>query len=308
MKHHLLFVVIVLFAACSSAPPPKEEIFDKRNLATEYIEFGNKYFKQAQYDQAARFYQLAEEYYSTVEGREGIVTAKNSLGKVRFAVGDLDGAMKLYREAEALAAVLGKPELVLQGINNIGEISLRKGAQKEALKEFEKGLSLAESSGSAGRERAILHHNYAAALKNSDRMDEAVLEIDKARTLNLAAKRYEELASNYYLLSSIHSKKKDYTEAIKTAELALEYDKKMENSLGIAQDLNALGLIMEKTNQTEAAYDMYKRSFLVYRALQYSPGVLRSLEVLEATARKLNKNEEANQYLEARNQLRSKGS
>jgi len=293
-------------AACSSAPPPKEEVFDQRNLATEYVEFGNKYYKQAQYDQAARFYQLASEYYAGVDAREGLVTANNSLGKVRLAFGDVDGALAYFRKAETLAAVVGKSELLLQCANNLGEISLRKGETKEALAIFEKALSSSAGQAEQSREKAVLLHNRAAALKAADRPDEAEAEIAKAQALNLGAKRYEELASNYYLLSSLHSKRKNFGEALKAAELALEYDKKMENSLGIAQDLTALGLILEKTGQTEPAYDMYKRSFLVYRAIQYVPGARKSLELLEATARKLNKNEEADQYLEAGKLLRSK--
>ncbi len=308
-KTGAIVAVLLTFAslaACSSAPPPKEEIFDQRNLATEYVEFGNRYFKQAQYDHAARFYQLASEYYAAVDAREGLVTANNSLGKVRLAVGDVDGALAYYTKAETIAALVGKSELLLQCANNLGEIRLRKGETKEALAIFEKALSSYAGQAEQSREKAVLLHNYAAALKAADRIDEAEAEIGKAQALNLGAKRYEELASNYYLLSSLHSKRKNYGEALKAAELALEYDKKMENSLGIAQDLTALGLIMERTGRIEPAYDMYKRSFLVYRAIQYVPGATKSLELLEAVARKLNKNEEADQYLEARKLLRSK--
>jgi len=301
-----VLLMCAALAACSSAPPPKEEVFDQRNLATEYVEFGNKYYKQAQYDQAARFYQLASEYYAAVDAREGLVTANNSLGKVRLTLGDFEGALAYYKKAEAIAAVVGKSELLLQCANNLGEMRLRKGETKDALSIFEKALSSSAGQFEQSREKAVLLHNFAAALKAADRPDEAEAEIAKAQALNLGAKRYEELASNYYLLSSLHSKRKNYGEALKAAELALEYDKKMENSLGIAQDLTALGLIMERTGQTEPAYDMYKRSFLVYRAIQYVPGARKSLELLEAAARKLNKNEEADQYLEARKLLQSK--
>jgi tetratricopeptide (TPR) repeat protein len=295
--------IIAILVSCSSAPPAKNEVFEKRNTAARYLEFGNRYFKDVQYDPALRFYELAAEFYASVDDQEGLVTAHNSIGKVHFINGNLSTALTNYRKSYEISESIKNASLLLQSANNIGEVHIRRAENAEALAIFEKTLSTRDVTREESKELAVLYHNRGAVLRNMGRTDEALGETEKARALNLAAKRFEELASNYYLLSSIHSRRGDFPEALKFAELALDYDKKMENSLGIAQDLTAIGIILDKMEKTSTAHDMYKRAFIVYRALRHIPGMARTLEALESTSIKLGQNEEAEQYLEARKLL-----
>jgi tetratricopeptide (TPR) repeat protein len=144
-------------------------------------------------------------------------------------------------------------------------------------------------------------------LRNQGDFAAAVTQAQKAADMNRKAKRFEELAANYYLLASIYFRQDKLAEAQANAETALEYDKKMENSLGIAQDLLALGAIAEKAGKTAEAHDIYKRSFLVYRSLRYVPGMIRCLEKLITGAETLNLKEETERYREAYAQLQTKG-
>jgi tetratricopeptide (TPR) repeat protein len=302
-RKYVILVFIVFFVSCSSAPPAKNEVFEKRNAAARYLEFGNRYFKDVQYDPALRFYELAAEYYASVDDQEGLVTAHNSIGKVHFIIGDLSTALNNYRKAYGIAESIKNSSLLLQSANNIGEVHIRRSENTEALEIFGKTLAAQDVQREETKELAVLYHNRGAVLRNIGRPDEALREAEKAQALNLSAKRFEELASNYYLMSSIYSRRGDFPEALKFAELALDYDKKMENSLGIAQDLTAIGIILEKMDKTSAAHDMYKRAFIVYRALRHIPGMMRTLEALESAAIKLGRPEEAEQYVEARKLL-----
>jgi tetratricopeptide (TPR) repeat protein len=297
--------VLLAGAACSSAPPPKEEIFEKRNQAARYLEFGNRYFRDAMFDQALRFYDLAREYYASLDDREGQTVSLNSIGKVRFLAGDPDGAMEEYRKALALAESTDRPDLLLQTSNNIGEVHIRRGENDEAAELFRKTLDRHEFRAAGSLELAVLYHNRGVVLRNLGDDEAALGEAEKAAAMNREAKRFEELASNHYLMSSVHLKREDHSEALRHAEIALEYDKKMENSLGIAQDLAAVGTIYEKTGKMEEAHDMYTRAFLVYRSLRYLPGMSLSLEALEAAAEKLDRKEDAKRYREARELLLS---
>lgn len=295
---------LLLFAACSSAPKVKEEIFERRNQAARHLESGNRYFRDAQYEQALAFYELALDDYTALDDREGRVTAYNSIGKVHFLAGDLDLAMERYIAARELAESAGRPVLILQAVNNIGEVYLRRGQNDEAAELFRRILENHPVREVNSPELAVLYHNSGVVLRNQGRLDEAVAEAEKAVELNRSAKRFEELASNYYLVSSVYFRREAYPEALRYAELALEYDKRMENSPGIAQDLLAIGTIGERTGRTAEAHDMYKRAFLVYRSLSHGPGMIRGLEALIRTADKLELKEEAVLYREAREKLR----
>jgi tetratricopeptide (TPR) repeat protein len=152
-------------------------------------------------------------------------------------------------------------------------------------------------------ELAVLYHNMGAGLRNTREFSEALSCVQKAADLNHPAKRFSELASNYYLLSSINFRQDKFEEAKGNALAALDYDKRMENSLGIAQDLLALGSIEEKAGNASEAHDAYKRSFLAYRSMGVVPGMRNSLEKLIAASAALNLNEEEAQYREAYRQL-----
>jgi len=56
------------------------------------------------------------------------------------------------------------------------------------------------------------------------------------------------------MLAAVYSEKGDYKSAIQHAAKALEYDKKMENSLGIEKDFAALGIISIKLGMESDAY------------------------------------------------------
>ena len=85
--------------------------------------------------------------------------------------------------------------------------------------------------------------------------------------INLKIKRYEEVASNYYMMASIYSEEENYEKALEYANLALKYDKKVENSMGIAKDFLAIGLIYKKAGKYEESYVYFKKTLLDNKAL-----------------------------------------
>jgi tetratricopeptide (TPR) repeat protein len=98
------------------------------------------------------------------------------------------------------------------------------------------------------------------------------------------------------MMAAVHSKKGDFAEAGRNALLALEADKKIENSPGIAQDLYALGLIANRRGDPAAAYDYFQRSYLVFTALEIKPQMKKSLAELIAAADALGRKPEAESY------------
>ena len=55
---------------------------------------------------------------------------------------------------------------------------------------------------------------------------------------------------------------------MKFALNALEEDSKVENSLGIAKDFQALGIISLKSGKEKEAYDYFKKCLFVYKSLK----------------------------------------
>ncbi|HOV37718.1 MAG TPA: tetratricopeptide repeat protein [Spirochaetales bacterium] len=297
--------ILLSFVSCSSAPPPKEEVFDKRNLAAQYMEFGNRYYQDSDYPQALQLYLIARNYFGSLDDTEGLISAYNALGKTYLKLGEQEEAYNHFQKALEFGKVAGKREFILQTVNNLSEAYLLKGDFEKALSLLDEYLSVASTSPPWKIEDAVYFHNRGTALNGLGRLDEAKENAEQSVTINLALKNYTEAASNYYLLSSIHAKKGNLTDAVSFAELALKFDKQMENSNGIAQDLLALGLLAERMERTEKSYDFYSRAFLVYRSLNDRAGMRRVLKRLEEMAEKLGKDADVKLYREAREALES---
>jgi len=232
-----LAAVLLAVSGCSSAPDPPEEIVKRQNQGATYADFGNAYFAQGQYPRALYFFQLALNEHQAVDNEAGVCRSLNSIGSVYLAAGRLESAERNFADALALAEKLEDPALLSLSHNNIGELSLRREETAEAAEAFGRALDFTDS-GDRSRE-AIIRHNLGVALLRQDSLEDAEASFRAALALNEAEGRKSEQAANWYMLAALRSRGGDYPEAAVYARRALELDKQMENSLGIAKDLEA---------------------------------------------------------------------
>jgi tetratricopeptide (TPR) repeat protein len=296
MPRPLLLALAALAAllSCSTAPKPRTEVNERKNRAAEFTRSGNERFAQGDYRQALSFFTLALNENVAVDNLEGICSSYNSIGMALLAQGEKERAEASFTEALRLAGKLADPRLAAQSASNLGELALARGQPQKAL-EY---LQFAESqiAGQAGAGPAIVFHNLGAACKQLDRPAEAMAYFQKALAINLDLKRFEEAASNYYMIASLCSGQEDYPGAFKALNEALRYDRLMERSRGIAQDLHALGALYEKTGDDENALEHYHRSYLVYRSLSMNGEAARLLPLLLALAERTGRTAEAESY------------
>lgn len=311
MKHSvvlsvLLFIAGCMFFSCSSAPKNTDEqtTSDVKNQAAEYAGYGDNYFNRAQYDQALKFFEMALKENISVNNEEGIVKTYNSIGKVYMAQGLNQYARSTFTLAYELAETLEDNILISRTENNIGELFLRNGQSEEALEMFVKaidrldGIEFDKKDKESNQKdhRPILYHNTGQAYKQQGDLDNALSFLQKALTLNLEDENYKNMADNYYALASVHSKKGMYPQAEEFALLALENDKIIENSVGIAKDLLALGFINEKADNPADALVYYKKSYLVHKTLNLSADVKRVLRFIIDSAETAGSPEDVKKY------------
>ncbi len=299
----LLLIVSALSFSCSSAPEEAETVVETKNKAAEYADFGNKYYEESQYDQALKFFNLALDYNISIDNEEGMIQSYNSIGKVLLAAGEEDRAEENFITAFTIAEKTGNNALLLESNNNLGEIYLFKGDFNKALEYFEKALVLIGEDKEKDPKTAILYHNTGTVHKRLGNYQRAVEYLEKALEINTGNNKYVGMAANYYMIASIFSKKEQYTEAVNYALLALENDKLVENSSGIAKDMLALGIISRKAGNIADAYEYYKKSFMVYETLNLITEVKKLLNYLEQTALLLELDDEAAAYKEALTKL-----
>jgi tetratricopeptide (TPR) repeat protein len=290
-----LAAALLALAACSTAPKPRTEVVARKDQAAEYAAAGNARYALGDYRQAQTLFALALNENIAVDAEEGIAVSCNSLGKVHLALGELDAAERYFREARRLAERRADRRLAAQSASNLGELYLARGQveqAEESLLEAAAQLPVKDP----GPEGAIIFHNLGSVLKRRERLPEALGYFEQALAINLQHKRYEEAASNYYMIASIQSKQGDTGTAIRTLNQALHYDRLMEKSLGIAKDLAALGALYRKLGEEAAALDSYRRSLQVYQSLSLGQEARRLLPPLIELAERAGFSDEAQAY------------
>lgn len=92
------------------------------------------------------------------------------MAHLKYDMGDLSGTQEAAIEAIKLLDVEEDPHLVSGAYNTIGLTYMDRDFNKEAIKEFKKALELAVNE----RDSLVFLHNWALALKNQEKYDEAL--------------------------------------------------------------------------------------------------------------------------------------
>jgi len=292
-----------LAVSCSSAPPKSDTVTTVKNQAAEAVTFGNAYYRQGRYDLALQFFTQALDYYTSVDNAEGVIQSYNAIGQVYLAMDQFDKAEDIFSQARADSRGAGESLFFATSIN-LGELYLKKGEPQKALAIFQEALGVPAGKLTV-EQTGVLYHNLGTAYKNIDDPVKALEYFGKSLEINIAHKLFEETAADYYMIASVHSRQGDFSAAAKNAELALSYDKRIENSQGIAMDLYALGLIANRRKDSEAAYGYFQRSYLVYTTLGMKADMKKALAELIAAADTLGRTAEVESYRKALADLES---
>lgn len=286
-----------LLAGCSTAPKPSEMVTETRNRAAEATRIGNTWLRQARYDLALRYFTEALQYNASIDNRDGVIRSTNSIGRVDMALGDFEEAGRLFARAAAQSAGASQ-ELAVLSRSNQGELLLAQGRSDEALAVFDELLALPAAGAGAmtTEQRAILLHNRGTARRDLGDYDGARHDLSESLSMNLAARRSEAAASDYYMLASVDARQEDLGAAAANLQLALDLDKKVENSLGISKDLYALGVVSRRRGDSAAAFDYFERAYAVSTTLSLRADMRRSLAGLIETATALGRTAEAEEY------------
>lgn len=116
-------------------------------------------------------------------------------------------------------------------------------------------------------ESAFLAHTMSLILRKRSQYGKALNYLSSSLSYNQKNNAYRALAEDYYIMSSINSFQEKYTEAFGYAEKALDCDKMIEYSPGIAADLEALSLIAKKMGKEDDSEMYLERSNAVLEAI-----------------------------------------
>jgi tetratricopeptide (TPR) repeat protein len=281
-------------AGCSTAPDTKAEteVLIQRQQAVDYASQGDQNMVARNWSQAEAFYNQSLDANWATDNLPGVVQAHFSLGFLYLGLGYADRADEHYGLATETAGMLGDPGILADCRINQAKVLLYREKAADALALLEPDGALVKAGKDQSRLAAWLYQR-ALALKDLGRLDEAKADLEQALAANQALKRLKEPAACLYLLASIANKQGRSEEALALLEQALLLDKQAENSEGIAKDLYAQSVVLQKLNGPDGkprlaeAWNLLRRSFRVSLATNDATSVERDLVQLQDLAGKL---------------------
>ena len=279
--------------SCSSAPKKAVETVALKNEAADYAKLADDFFFKGQYLSALQFYGEALELNLSVDNVEGVIVARNALGRTHLVLGRLDDAEREFTDALRDGRPFGKPALIAQSLSNLGELFYTRGRLEDAESYLMEAERLAPTNDAVW---AVVAHNRGVVAVARGDLKGASAYLLKAEQANDRAKRWSVLGTNRYVLASVAYAQGSLEEALRWAERALAADKTAENSLGIGADLEALGRLTRRAGQPEKAFEYFRRSFGLWLALGKDRDAERVLRELRELAVELGEEDYAGRY------------
>lgn len=285
----LLTIVMMGLSACSSAPKDQAPARSTALEAAKFAEYGNSFFNEARYTEAAEMYTLAMNRYIRIDNQLGTAICYNALGKTFLAQGENQKAKRMFESAAdsltifspVSAADTEVKEAAAETYNNLGEFAYKAGNLSAALQWFEKGIDLIEEEKELEDALAILLHNRGSVYRVQNKLAPARKELLRALEINSNRDNYIEMASNHYMLGVIALQQQDTAQAVRHAQTALEYDKLTENSVGIGHDLFLLGRSQVTAGKREVGVEYLQRARTIFATLELDGDYEKVVEYLQ---------------------------
>ena len=264
---HLFIVLSLLVVSCSTTKKNPGDIDILRNQAEAWLESGTKEAAQGKFDNALSILTETKRNAILADNHSLIVRVCMARGNVLYSLGRTDDAFNEWTQAIAEAVLSKDAELL-----SISKIYMAKGNL------ISEKLSAKSILDEVNRERTNLTKNrlYTAFSWQVTGLAQRALgsysdaEASFRRSLEIHEKNsYLENASyDWFVIASIRSMSGNTQGAIQALESSITYDRRIENSWGLAASYRAMGDVYKKMGKQKEAAQAYGRSRGIYAAMR----------------------------------------
>lgn len=119
-------------------------IKDEEGIAINFIDIGNLFFDEENYNFAKQYYNDALEIYEKRKDTSGIATCYSNLGNVFAESGEHKQSIEYYKKAIEFQETLNEKDGIATNYNNMGDHSIKLEQYKNAQSYFSKSLKIAK--------------------------------------------------------------------------------------------------------------------------------------------------------------------
>jgi tetratricopeptide (TPR) repeat protein len=266
-KLTVLFVIAVFFfASCSSVPKRPAEVFTIQSMTDTLIGQANMEADQGNYTEALNY--LNEAWRLAVTTDRPALRIRVNLGRANalYALGRTEEAERIWRTAEIEANFNEEPmlasasrvfrsrSLLISGKMNPEEVLTLVQDEQNNLKKDKLFFALSWTV-------------KGMAEKELGRFTDAEKSIMNALSIHEKERYLEQAAYDWYLIASVRSVAGNYQQAIDALNRAIGFDRRAENTFGLAMDWAAMGDVFTKMGNDGPANMSWRRSAEIFRAM-----------------------------------------
>ncbi|MCQ2604219.1 MAG: tetratricopeptide repeat protein [Spirochaetia bacterium] len=257
----ILCMTSLFLASCSSMP--KNAGSNKvKNKAESYAITADGLYKNGEFSHAVQYYKRSLTQNILADNIPGIINNLNSLGHCSIAVEEYDDAFNYFQTAYDTADEIDDNEAMAVSLSNLGLCHLLQNDTVQAETMFCRALEIAESD----RTKSHIYYNFGLLYHQEQKYPQAMEYAISSAEINQKLKDEANMADIHYLMASIYMHTDDTDNGEEQIQLALELDKKYENTADIAKDYRLYSAIEGKKGNKELETKLLRKSDEIYEA------------------------------------------
>jgi tetratricopeptide (TPR) repeat protein len=236
-------------------------------MTESQLEMANKELDRGNYEKALEQLGEARRMAVSIDDPSQLIRTSLAYSNIYFYLGNYAEAVRSWEEALTEAELSGETELA--ALTRIYQIRA---------KLFNKEIPEADVPALIEKELAFITKDRLAialgltvtalAEKELAHWDEAETALRKALQIHEKDRYLEQAAYDCYLIASVYSVSGRYEQALESLHQAIAFDRRSENSYGLAMDWFALGEVYKKAGMIAESNAAYARSENIKNAMQ----------------------------------------
>jgi len=264
----LILAILLFVSACSTPPKNPGYVYELRRQADVLLELGNKQADRGDLETALLMLDEATRLAIVADDPGLRIRLGLSRGNVFFSLDRGEEAETAWNDALNEAERMGSSELMAVSRIHIARGKLLspggKAAAQSIRDEVNRDLALVKS------DRFYVAFAWTViglAEKELGRYAQAEAAVRRGLEIHEKDLYFELAAYDWFMIASFRSLAGDYRGARQALESAIGFDRRVENSWGLASDWRALGDVNRKAGDRDAALAAYMRAAEIFRAL-----------------------------------------
>jgi len=277
----LFLIILTIIPSCSTPPKNPGDVYSVRRQAEAQLELGSRQADRGSFETALVILDEALRLAIVADDPGLRIRVGLSRGNVLFSLGRGGEAEKAWNDALGEAERAGNGELAAVSRVYIARGKLLSAEGKTSAQAIRDEVNRNLSPIKDRYYTAFAWTIIGLAEKELGRYAPAEAAVRRALEIHEKDRYFELAAYDWFMIASFRSLAGNYRGALQALESAAAFDRRVENSWGLASDWRAMGDVYRKSGNEAASRAAYVRAAEIFNAIGNSEAAAQTLSRAE---------------------------